>query len=95
MRWDIHVARARDAGVAEDVIDAVDRGDMGALAPADALLVDFTARVHRQRMTDECFSAAVDRFGDDAVTEATILSAFTGMMIQLVQAFGLDSRPSA
>ena len=90
MQWDIHVPRARDAGVADEVIDAIGRGDMAPLPRADVLLVEFTERVGSGTMTDAAFAAVVELMGEDAVVAVTILAAFTSMMIQVVQTFGLD-----
>jgi 4-carboxymuconolactone decarboxylase len=87
-QWGVHVLRARDVGVGDDVIRAVNGHDLSPIGDRERLLVSFAARIYHQRMDDVTYAQVGAMLGERALVELTVLVGFTTMMIQIVKAFG-------
>lgn len=86
--WDSHVGIARDAGVADGVIEVIDRGE-GTLPDREAIIVGFVRELcSSSTITDETFAAAHDLLGDSQVVELSALVGYYTMLAYVMNTAG-------
>lgn len=95
--WGQHVARARQAGVPEAVIDAVrSRGPLDTLDPHDAAVISYARQLMRtDRANQATFDALHSTFGTQWVVELTLLIAHYSGTATLLNAMDLPAAPGA
>jgi len=86
LEWSYHEEMARQAGVPDDVIDAVRDNATANLDDDQRIVCDLALAVADRRVSDEVFAAAVDRFGDAFAVEVVVLACFVVFMQYLVDA---------
>lgn len=76
--WFAHEPRARNAGVTDDVIEAVRHGTRPDFTdPAEALVYEMVDEVvDNRRLGDELYARAVETLGEAAVVELVVLIGF-------------------
>lgn len=87
--WYAHEPMAREAGVPEDVIQAIKRGEKPALDDAgDAATYHLATELHNNRqVTDETYKAAVEQFDEVGVAELVALCGFYGLVSMTLNTF--------
>ena len=93
--WSAHATLAREAGIREEAIEVVaNRGALDSLTEDEALVVGYTREVLRDhKVTDETFTAARARFGDQGVTELTATVGYYSMLACALNAFEVTAAP--
>lgn len=93
--WGHHVGPAREAGVADDVIDAIEAGERpGGLRPEVAVALDAADAVFDYRsVPQEVHDALVDAFGVRGVVEVAALVGIYRMMGGMIAAFDIELEP--
>ena len=86
-----HVRLARQAGVAESIIDAVKRGELPDDTPADEAMVMRFVRelVGERKVSDSSFKAVVDRWGVQGAVDLTGLVGHYMSVMQVINAFDI------
>jgi 4-carboxymuconolactone decarboxylase len=88
--WQDHIAHARAAGLPADVIDCIDRGQVGALPQPYALVqAILTNTMAWQVVPDELQAQAVAQWGKRGLVEIVVLSGFYQMFAAINQGFGI------
>ena len=90
--WWAHEPMARDAGVPEDIIQAIKIGDTPRLEEAgDQAAYALATEIHHSRkLTDATFSAAQAQFGETGVAELIGLCGFYGIVSMKLNGFDVD-----
>jgi 4-carboxymuconolactone decarboxylase len=93
--WTANQPQASHAGLTEDIIDAIrERRAHDALAPEDALIVQFTLELLQQhRISDATFWAVQQRLGDAGVVDLLILIGYYSGLAHTLAA--LEVQPPA
>ena len=93
--WSAHATLAKEAGVRDVAIDVVaNKGDLARLTADEALIVSYGRELFRDhRVSDETFSAAKQRFGDQGITELTATMGYYGMLACALNAFEVEPPP--
>ena len=93
--WSAHATLAKEAGVRDEAIDVVaNKGDLSELTTDEALIVRYGRELFRDhRISDETFSAARHRFGDQGITELTATMGYYGMLACALNAFEVEPQP--
>lgn len=86
LEWSYHEQMARDAGVAEEAIEAMRGGGVPALPEDWAAAHDLAIATASRRAGDERFEAVARRFGTAFAVEVVVLVAFVVFMQILVEA---------
>jgi 4-carboxymuconolactone decarboxylase len=93
--WSIHAQLAREAGVADRVVDAIGEGREPQLEDSDqACLYRFVdSLLKRHDVADDTFNSFLDRFGQRGVVEMTALMGYYTLLAYLLNAvrFGADA----
>ena len=72
--WVQHVPIALAVGATQDEVDAVERGDLDALGPADAAVLRFTGEVVRDvRASDAAFEAVREQLSPREIVELLLV----------------------
>jgi alkylhydroperoxidase family enzyme len=88
--WGEHVEYARAAGIADDEIASVARGD-GTWAPHEAALLRAADELHRdQRVDDGTWSRLSAAFGTDALVEIVFVVGQYTMLSMVANTAGID-----
>jgi 4-carboxymuconolactone decarboxylase len=94
----VHQRLALGAGVSEEVVDALSRGERPPRLPdAARLAVDLArALLSHERVDDATFSATLAALGPVGLFEVAILSGYYGLLADLLQLFdvGTPDRPA-
>ena len=90
--WFAHEPMARDAGVPEDVIQAIKKGEVPELTdPGDAAAYALAREIHNNRqLTPATFEAAVGAFGETGVAELIGLCGFYGLVSMTLNGFDVE-----
>ena len=93
--WNAHAASARQAGVSDDIVDALrEDEDLADLAPDEEALVNYVRAVLRSHYASRgAFQAALEQFGRQGLIELTILTGNYSMLALAVNAFDTDLLP--
>jgi len=87
--WWAHEPMARDAGVPEEVIQAIKAGEEPPLEDAgDKAAYALASEIHRTRTLSEgSYAMAADQFGEAGVAELLALCGFYGLVSMTLNAF--------
>lgn len=87
--WFAHARLARAAGLPDEVIDALARGEAPELADAELALAHrfATQLVQHHRVDDATYAEAVERLGEAATFELTALVGFYGCVSAVLNTF--------
>ena len=87
-----HVRLARQAGVAESIIDAVKQGDLPSDTPADEAMVMRFVRelVGQRKVSDDSFNAVKERWGIQGAVDLTGLVGHYMLVMQVINAFDIQ-----
>lgn len=90
--WAFHVPASLKEGVAQDIIDAIDRGQEPASAsPEDrALLRVCTELLETRRVSDQTYRAAIDAFGESGLADIVVTAGFYSMTSMTLNTFDID-----
>jgi 4-carboxymuconolactone decarboxylase len=91
--WFVHEARARRAGVAEAVIEAIrQRNQPDFTDPKEKLVYDMTNEiVDKRQLSDDHYARAVASLGEAAVVELVALIGFYIMVAVLLVSYQVES----
>jgi 4-carboxymuconolactone decarboxylase len=95
--WNAHAPKARDAGVAPDVIEAIRLREQPNFERADERATyDFVAQLHEhKRVSAPTYRALVDQLGEQGAVELTAIAGFYATIAMLIVAFEVDLHPGA
>lgn len=87
--WAAHSGLARDAGVADPVIDAVRQGSKSEFADfSEKLVFDFVRELAgRRRVSNATYNAALAKLGEEQVTELVNTVAYYTALATMLNAF--------
>jgi len=90
--WFVHVRRARELGLAEDIIDAISHRRRPAFGDdREALVYDMTLEmVEARRLSDDLYAKATAAFGDAGVVELVALIGFYIMIAVFLVSFEVE-----
>jgi 4-carboxymuconolactone decarboxylase len=88
VEWSIHSRIAREAGLSDAVIRAIDAGNAVSFDdPAEREIYDFTrSLLHHGQVSDPAYAAIRARWGDQGVVELTGLVGYYSMVAMMVNA---------
>ncbi len=90
--WDSFAPLAREAGVSDAVIDAIDAGTAPrGLLPKEGIWVHFTKEVLQDKMRDSTWQSTTHLVGDEGAVGLTLTACYYDMMARLNQTFALDT----
>jgi alkylhydroperoxidase family enzyme len=90
--WGHHVALARHAGLADDDIEAVARGDVDASTPLGAA-VALAAAVEGCTVDEDTWRAAAQHFDDGDLVRLVVLAGYYGLAARYASAIALTPDP--
>lgn len=95
--WSVHVEEARKAGLPENVIAAVEKGEKPEFAdPDDELIYRFSKTYFEQNdVPDDIFVAAEARFGKKAVIELAGILGFYSMLAIVLRIYRVPPQDKA
>ena len=87
--WAIHEPLAREAGLPENVIEALRTDEKASFASAEEeAIYDYCEQLHRMHTADEAtFRRLVDAFGNRAAVEITGITGYYTMVAMTLNAF--------
>ena len=90
--WNAHAPLAREAGLRDDIVDALrDKKELPGVALDEAAVVDYGREFFRtRRVSQATFDAALAQFGVLGLTELTNLMGCYAMLAFNVNAFGVE-----
>ena len=90
--WWAHEPMAREAGVPEDVIEAIKRGEVPDFSdPGDAAAYAIASELHNTKELDEAtYQQGVTQFGEIGVAEIIGVSGFYGLVSMTLNAFDVE-----
>jgi len=90
--WAAQVPQARNAGVAEGVIEAIaSKGDVSKLGDKEALVISYVRQVlHDHRVDDATWSAANAAFGKEGTLELTMTAGYYGMLASFLNVLQIE-----
>lgn len=90
--WWAHEPMAREAGVPEDVIQAIKNGDQPQLSDAgdQAAYAMTNELIQTRELSEQSYAAAVAQFGEVGVAELIALSGFYTMVSMTLNGFDVD-----
>ena len=90
--WWAHEPMARDAGVPEDVIQAVKKAETPSFTDAaDEAAYNLALEIHNNRaLSDDTFAAAKSHFGETGVAELIGLCGFYGLVSMTLNGFDVE-----
>ena len=90
--WNAHAPPAREAGLRDDIVDALrDKKELPNLAPDEDAVVNYGREFFRTRQVSQAtFDAALSQFGALGLTELTTLMGCYAMLAFNVNAFGVE-----
>jgi 4-carboxymuconolactone decarboxylase len=95
--WWAHARMAREHGVADEIVDAIGRGETPELVAADeALVYDFARQlVAGGRVDDPTYAGAVELLGNQGVVELVSLCGYYTLVSFTLNAFTVPLPPGA
>jgi 4-carboxymuconolactone decarboxylase len=93
--WNAHAASARQAGVDDEVVDALrDDKELPELAPEEAAVVDYGREFFStHHVSRGAFQAALEQFGRQGVVELSLIMGNYSLLALLINAFDTDLPP--
>ena len=93
--WNAHAASARQAGVPNEVVDALrDRKALPDLAPDEAAVVHYGREFFRtHRVSRGAFQSALEQFGRQGVVELGLIMGNYSLLALLINSFDTDLPP--
>ena len=90
--WDIHAALARQAGLSDQLVDAIrDKKELPQMSSGEAAVVKFARELHRDhKVNPDTFQEVLDHFGVQGSIELTMLMALYVMPAFIAHAFGIE-----
>lgn len=88
--WHQHVGIAKDAGVTEAEIRAINAGDTGEFSAAEAVLLDYTNAVINGTVTDDLSDDLADHYDTETVAGATATAAGYLALARVIDALGVE-----
>ena len=90
--WNAHAPPARQAGLRDEIVDALrDRQELSDPAADEAAVVDYGQQFFRTRsVSQDAFDAVIQHFGRNGATELTTLMGCYSMLAFNVNAFGVE-----
>ncbi len=97
LMWGAHVRLAREAGVREEVIEAIgQRADLGELAEEEAVIVRYVRELlHGNRVTNRAFEALRAVIGDRGIVDLTGLIGYYALVGFTLNAFEIEPAEGA
>lgn len=95
--WAGHIRLGRQAGVREEVIDAIaQHRDLNALTVEEAEIVRYVRELFEtNRIAGETFAALHDRLGDRGIVDLTALVGYYGFVGAVLNAFEIEAPEGA
>jgi len=95
--WWAHARMAREHGVADEIVDAIGRGETPAFAADDeALVYDFARQLMMGgRVDDPTYTSAVELLGNQGVVELVSLCGYYTLVSFTLNAFTVQLPPGA
>jgi 4-carboxymuconolactone decarboxylase len=93
--WNAHAASARQAGVRNEIVDALrDKKELVGLAPDEEAVLNYARALFRTHHASRgAFQAALEQFGVRGLVELTLLIGNYAMLALAVNAFDTDLLP--
>ena len=93
--WNAHAASARQAGVRNELVDALrDRKELPALAADEAAVVHYGREFFRtHRVSRGAFQTALEQFGRQGIVELSLIMGNYSLLALLINAFDTDLPP--
>ena len=93
--WNAHAASARQAGVRNEIVDALrDRKELPSLAADEAAVVHYGREFFRtHRVSRGAFQAALEQFGRQGVVELGLTMGNYSLLALLINTFDTDLPP--
>jgi 4-carboxymuconolactone decarboxylase len=90
--WYAHAPLARKAGLADDVIDALQKGARPRFAkPDEAAVYDFATELYaRRRVSDAAYAAALAQLGERGVVELVGVLGYYALVSMTLNVFGVE-----
>ena len=90
--WGAHVKLGRAAGLREEAIQAIgNNGPLDELSDSESLIIRYGRELFREhKVSDETFSAAKSKFGDQGIVELTVTMGYYGMLAVAMNAFEVE-----
>lgn len=90
--YHVHVERglAAQAGVSDEVVEAIYRGDWDKLNSRDGALVTFAAAVAANAVEDDQFEALATFLDDEGIVDVTVLTGYFVLAASVYNALDLD-----
>ena len=90
--WTVNQRSARDAGIADDIIDAIhERRAPFGLEPKDASVVQFVLELLRHhRISDATFEAVRTQVGDAGIVDILVVSGYYHTLAHCLQALEVE-----
>ena len=95
--WAAHVPQARNAGVADDVIEAIaNKSDVSRLGTTEALIISYVRQVlDNHRVDDATWSAVNASFGKEGALELTMTAGYYGMLASFLNVLQIEPAATA
>jgi 4-carboxymuconolactone decarboxylase len=93
--WNAHAASARQAGVRDEIVDALrEEDELVGLAPDEEAVVRYAQAILRTHYASRgAFQAALEQFGKQGLIELTLLIGNYTMLALAINAFDTDLLP--
>ena len=94
--WNAHALSARQAGVRDEIVDALrERRALPALAPDEEALVNYARAIFRTHHASRgAYQAALEQFGRQTLIEITMLLGNYALLALAINAFDSDLPPN-
>lgn len=93
--WDQHVPIAVEAGVAPELVDALERGDLTGFDDAQRAVLEYTAALVAGAVDDATHAAVARHLDDRRVTELALVAGHYLMLARIMAALRIDPDPPA
>ena len=93
--WSAHSVLALKAGVRDEAVETVaNRGALESLTRDEALIVGYVRELLREhKVSDATYRAAMDRFGEQGLTDLTATVGYYAMLACVLNAFEVEQPP--
>ncbi len=90
--WDLHAASGRQAGLSNELVDALrDHKELPEISAQESSVIKFGRELFRtHRVSQATFQAALDQFGVKGLIELTMLMALYAIPSFIAHAFGIE-----
>ena len=95
--WAAHVRQAKNAGVGEDVIAAIEnKSDLAKLDWVPALVIGYVRQVlHDHRVDDATWQRVLETFGKEGALELTMTAGYYGMLASFLNVLQIEPASDA